>query len=206
MTILTIHCQCTSLSALTIDTTNQPTLGSPDAPVHVVAFLEPKCPDSKKYSNTSFSKLKSDFIDTNKVSYTVITASFLSQSMPAAIALLCVYNQEPNPPRTKLFFEYLDYIYKHQPPERENWATIETLQKFAAKANPAINPTLLKNCIENGHYKSQIEKNTTYGDSLMGRISTPTIYVNGVKVENKDETIDYDTLKNAIEEALKQKS
>ena len=191
-----------SISAEDLDISKHPTIGNPNSNVQVVAFLEPKCPDSKKYSNASFPKLKKDFIDTNKVSYTVITTSFLSQSMPAAMALLCVYNEDADKPNAGLFFSYLDYIYHHQPPERQNWATIETLQNFAKNVSPSIDRAQLKSCIENGHYRSQIEKNTAYGNQLMGRVSTPTIYVNGVKVENKDDTVDYENLKNAIEQVL----
>ena len=36
----------------------------------------------------------------------------------------------------------------------------------------------------------------------MGHLHTPTIFVNGIKVENKDDTIDYDKLKIALEQAL----
>lgn len=192
------------LQAEQIDVSQHPTIGSPQAPVQVVAFLEPKCPDSKRYSNTSFPKLQKEFIDTNKVRYSVITTSFLPQSMPASIALLCVYNQD-NHPRTDLFFKYLDYIYKNQPPERQNWATIETLERFAANTSPSINQEQLRNCIVSGHFRGQIRKNTAFGDQLMGHISTPTIFVDGVRVENKDDTIDYDKLKTAIQQALENK-
>jgi protein-disulfide isomerase len=194
-----------NLSGLAVDTSMHPTMGSSDAPVHVVAFLEPKCPDSKRYNNTSFTKLKTDFIDQNKVRYTVITTSFLSQSMPAAIALLCVYNQDPEKPNPDAFFKYLDYIYLNQPPEKENWATIETLQKMAAIAVPSLNLEDLKKCIESGRYKAQIEKNTAYGNQLMSHLSTPTIYVDGVKIENSDDTIDYENLQNAINQGLSHK-
>src|SRR5437660_1204856 len=88
--------------ALPIDTSGQPSIGNPKATVHVVALLEPKCPDSKAFSDESFPKLKSEYIDTNKVRYTVITTSFLPQSMPAAIALLSAYQQKPNPPHADL--------------------------------------------------------------------------------------------------------
>ena len=85
--------------------------------------------------------------------------SFLSHSMPAALALLCVYNQKPAP-RTDLFFKYLDYIYQHQLPERQNWTTTETLVKYAASTSPEINTKELKNCINIGRFQSQVEKDT----------------------------------------------
>lgn len=197
----------TPLAAATLlDVTDQPTIGGPQGAVQVVAFLEPKCPDSKRYNNNSFPLLKKEYIDTNKIRYSVITASFLQQSMPAALALLCIYHQPPNPPRTDLFFKFLDYIYQHQLPEKDDWATVGAMQEFANKVSPEIDQEHLATCIINGHYREQIIKNTKYGDKLMGHISTPTIFVNGIRVANKDDTIDYDNLKAAIEAALSKKS
>ena len=194
-------------SLLKIDPSSQPTLGYPKAKVQVVAFLEPKCPDSKRYNNNVYPKFEEAFINTNKVRYTVIPVSFLPHSMPAAIALLCVYNQDPQYPNGNLFFNYLNYIYRNQPPERENWATIETMQKFAAATSPAIQLDRLKDCIANEKYRVLIEKNTAYGNQLMkGHLSTPTIFVDGVAVENKDDTIDWDNLKKAVEQALQKQS
>lgn len=191
-----------SLIAGLNDIVPHPTIGNSSAKIQVVALLEPKCPDSKRYNNDSFPKLKKDFIDTNKVTYTVITTSFLNQSMPAAESLLCVYHQDQTKPNADLFFKYLNYIYKVQPPERENWATTDTLLKYAASASSEIDLKKLKSCIEAKHYKDQIVKNTAYGNKLMGELHTPTIFVNGMQIENKDDTIDYENLKNAINKAL----
>jgi protein-disulfide isomerase len=197
----------TTPNQLKIDPSMQPTMGYPKAKVQVVALLEPKCPDSKRYNNQVYPKFEEEFINTNKVRYTVIPVSFLPHSMPAAIALLCVYNQDSQYPNSDLFFNYLNYLYKNQPPERENWATIETLQKFAAATSPAIQLDRLKDCIANEKYRIQIEKNTAYGNQLMkGHLSTPTIFVDGVQVENKDDTIDWEKLKAAIEQALHKRS
>jgi protein-disulfide isomerase len=60
----------------------------------------------------------------------------------------------------------------------------------------------LQSCIKNEHYKNQIEKNTALGNQLMGHLSTPTIFVDGIQVANSDDTINYENLKNAIEQAL----
>lgn len=185
----------------TLDISNYPTIGNQNAPVQVVAFLEPKCPDSKTYNNNSFPKLNNEYIKTGKVSYSVVTTSFLIQSMPAAVALLCIYKQQPGAPHTDLFFKYLDYIYANQPPERQNWATTDNLLKYATRVSPVIDQKQLKTCIESSHNHEEIEKNTAYGNRLMDHISTPTIFVNGVRVENTDDTIDYTKLKNAIEAA-----
>ncbi len=194
------------LAAVEIDISKHPTIGNLGATVQVVALLEPKCPDSKRYNNASFPKLKAAFIDTNKISYTVITTSFLSNSMPAAIALLCVYTQDEKKTDADLFFKYLNYLYQVQPPERQNWATTDTLLSYAAKASQDIDLKRLKSCIESKRREELIVQNTALGNKLMGELHTPTIFVNGVKIENKDDTIDYEKLQTAIDEAISKKN
>ena len=135
----------------------------------------------------SLPRLREDYIDKSKVKYTVITTSFLPQSMPAAQALLCVYNQDTKNPEA--FFKYLDYIYANQPPEKENWATIETLLNLATASVPTVDKQQLKECILKGAYIDQIKKNTDYGNQLMGHLSTPTVYVNGTVVNKSDDTV-----------------
>ncbi len=64
-----------------IEISMQPTIGYPKAKVQVVALLEPKCPDSKRYNNQVYPKFEEAFINTNKVRYTVIPVSFLPHSI-----------------------------------------------------------------------------------------------------------------------------
>lgn len=185
-----------------IETDGQPTIGYSKAPVHVVVFEEPKCPSCRDYSLEVFPKIKKEFIDTHKVRYTFIPVSFLPGSMPAAVAFLGVYNNHPDYPDSDLFFTYVDYIYEHQPDEEIDWAKTEALIDFAKQASPAIEIDPLKTAIEKGTYRVQIEKNTTYGQGLMdGSITTPTVYVNGVKAND----LSYDTLARMIRQALESK-
>jgi len=185
--------------SIALNIEGQPTLGYPKAKVHVVIFEEPKCSNCREYNDNIFPKIKKEFIDTNKITYTVIPVSFLPGSMPAAVALLCVYNADPGYPNSEMFFKYLDYIYEHQPSEHIDWATPEKLIEFAKKTSPAITTDKLKKCIEMETYRVQIEKNTAYGKEVMdGLLSTPTIYVNGIEVKE----ITVDGLKKLIKEVL----
>ncbi|MCB1181296.1 MAG: thioredoxin domain-containing protein [Chlamydiia bacterium] len=185
-----------------LNTKGQPTIGYPKARVHVVVFEEPKCDNCKDFNDKIFPKLKEDFIDTNKIIYTVIPVSFLPNSMPAAVALLCVYYTNPLYPNNDLFFTYLNYIYEHQPPEHTNWATLDTLVAFARNASPAINRAHLKTCMEKEIYRIKIEKNNAYGRKIMdGMLTTPTVYVNGIKAQN----LNYKELKKLIIDVLERK-
>lgn len=167
-----------------IDTTNQPTLGDPKAPLRFVVFEEPKCPVCKRFTLEIYPKIKEKYIDTQKASFTIIPVSFLPDSMPAAEGLLCAFYQSGNFPNNELFFDYIDYMYKVQPPESENWATDEKVKKLAQEASDKINLENMTSCLLTDVYRTQIRSNTDMGRTLMGgRIITPTLYVNGIKVE-----------------------
>lgn len=178
-----------------------PTIGYTKAKIHVVVFEEPKCSNCREYSETIFPKIKKEFIDTNKITYTVIPVSFLPGSMNAAMALLCVYNADPLYPNSELFFDYLDYVYKNQPSEKIDWATTEKLIEMAQKTSPAINPSQLKKCIDMQTYRVKIQKNTEYGKKVMGgTISTPTVFVNGIEVQS----LTYSGVRDLINEVAKE--
>lgn len=163
----------------------QPTVGYRKALVHVVLFEEPKCLECKNFTLNVYPKLKTEFIDTNKIRYTVIPVSFLPDSMPAAIALLAAMHQDERYQNEEIFFTFLDYMYRHQPEESENWARIETLEEYAKQTSPAIDLAYLRESVAKERYRLQIEQNTDYGMEIMhGELTTPTAYVNGIKAED----------------------
>lgn len=189
----------TPVKAIHVDSEGQPTIGYTKAKIHVIVFEEPKCSNCKQYNEEIYPKIKQDFIDTNKIQYTVIPVSFLPGSMPAANALLAVFYNEPDYPNSPLFFTFLDYMYRNEPAEHLDWATTEALVKMAKDASPAIDTINLKNCLEKETHRIKIVKNTDYGKKIMdGVISTPTLYVNGVKIEE----LTYSNIKDQIEKTL----
>lgn len=189
-------------AAIDLDTKGQPTIGYPKASVHLVIFEEPKCPDCKNFTNHIFPKIKKDFIDTNKILYTIIPVSFIPNSMPAAVAWLCVYNQDEEYPNDALFFSYVEHTYAKQPSERIDWATEQNLEKFAKETSPAIRLKSLKDCMAREGHRIQIEKNTKYGMHIMkGELGTPTLYINGVQVDD----MSYANIRKMIDSALQQK-
>lgn len=161
--------------------TGQPMLGNPNASVEVVVFDEPKCPFCKILHENIFSKLKENYIDTNKINYTIYTVSFLPNSMPAAKALMCAYHQggKENP---ELFYDYLSYMFANQPEESTDWATTDTLLEMAKKANSKIDQEKLRACLQTTQYDEIVKKNTAYGMEVMQPFATPALFINGVHI------------------------
>lgn len=171
--------------AIDIDISHQPTIGDPNAPIHIVVFAEPKCIDCKKYHTQIYPVIKREYIDTQLATYTLIVVSFLPGSAKAADALLCAYNQDPNSPNPTLYYTLLEHLYRNQPPESNDWVTEDLLLQYAKDSCAVIQLDNLKSCIETEHYQNEVSQNTRYARKIMGgRISTPSVYVNGMKLND----------------------
>ena len=172
------HSSKTLPQAVKINTANQPTLGDKDAKLHIVAFEDLKCSNCMRFNKNIFPKIYDQYIKTGKAKYTVITLAFIPGSIPAANAAHCVYAQNH-----AAFFAYVKYIYNHQPPETQNWATIPNLMLFATHVK-GVNQDQLAQCLVKSPYTQQFTDNLNILKGIMKPpVGTPTMYVNGVKVD-----------------------
>ncbi len=91
-------------------------------------------------------------------------------------------------------------MYANQEKKGSDWASPDNLVEYAEETSPAIHLDQLKCGINREAYRVQIERNTAYGTQLMdGSISTPTVYVNGIHVQD----ISWDGMRKVINEVLK---
>lgn len=164
--------------AVSINTVNQPTLGNKNAKLHIVAFEDLKCSNCMRYNKTIFPKIYDQYVKTGKAKYTIITLAFVPGSIPAANAAHCIYAQNHD-----AFFAYVKYIYDHQPPESQNWATIPNLMLFATHIK-GVNQDTLAQCLIKSPYTQQLTNNLSILQGIMKPpVGTPTMYINGIKVD-----------------------
>lgn len=160
-----------------IDTSNQPLLGNSKAKIQFVAFEDLKCVNCAKFNAKIMPYIQDHFIKTGRANYTMVNLAFIAGSLSAANAARCVYAQN-----SALFFPYVDYIFQHQPPEADNWATVPALLDFAEHVT-GINIDELAQCIIKSPYDKLFQDNLAQATKLMnGTVSTPTLYINGVLV------------------------
>ena len=163
--------------AVTIDTSNQPTIGNPKSKIHIVAFEDLKCMNCKRYSTEIFPKIKKAYIDTNKAQYTFFNLAFLPGSSIAATTARCLYDQ-----KDQYFFAFTDYVYHHQGLESNNWITIPTMLDYASKIK-GVDQKKLADCVIKSPYEQQLKNNLKIASKIMGDVvATPTVYINGIKV------------------------
>ncbi len=161
-----------------ITLTNQPSLGQKNAPLTIVAFEDLKCANCMRYNVQIFPSIQKNYIDTGKANYHLVTLAFIPGSLPAAKAALCANEQGQ-----AHFFQYVDYIYHHQPDENEDWATIPNLLNFAQKVS-GLDTQKLATCLMQNNHANEINHNFDLAQKIMGQdVVTPSVYINGVLVK-----------------------
>lgn len=181
-----------------IDIDGQPTQGEKSAPVSIVEFGDYKCPSCKQWGETVYPKLRNEFIDTGKVQFSYINVLFHGEeSILAAKASESVYRQDK-----KAFWTFHKAIYEAQPRVEQHdapWVTEESLLKIAEKSVPKIDQKKLTSDLRN---EADILDEVSKDDALVkkhGVELTPTIVINGVKLEDP---FDYETISRVIEEQV----
>nr|WP_255570139.1 thioredoxin domain-containing protein [Cohnella sp. CFH 77786] len=184
---------------LTFDYTKSPSIGPADAKVKLMEFGDFKCPTCAYFSQDIMSKIKTEYIDTGKISLNYQNWTIIAQdSYTAALAGLSIYHQS-----NEEFWKFYDAMFKNQNPnEKELWATPEFLVNFAKQQGLKIDYDKLKKDIEEGTYKDELDAQNAFARKH-NFTGTPTVLLNGVKLDNQT-ALAYDNLKAAIDKALQE--
>jgi protein-disulfide isomerase len=172
----------------------QPATGDANAPVKIALFEDFKCPACKYFDENVWPKLEKEYINSNQVQAYFMNYAFLApDSRTAAVAGECVYRQNE-----ALFWDYKAILYRSQGQESQAWATPARLTELAREYVPDINADDLKTCIDENRYEAEVKADVEMGTTI-GVSGTPSLFVNGTKVENAN---DYAQVKALIDEAL----
>lgn len=159
-------------------TKGQPTIGSPDAKVHVVAFEDPRCNNCIAYHKQEYQRIYKDFIATGLIRYTIYLVAEDPISAMTANLLFCIDEQSTNS-----FFSYIDAYYNNPPLALTSEEANTILIRLAKETHFGINIDKLLSCNATGRFNSKVVENTSYAKAIMGGVlKTPTVFVNGVRL------------------------
>ena len=150
-------------------------MGSPDAPVTVIEFLDYLCPYCGKASLDLYPLVDSLYIRTGKVRWIFVDFPLPSHrtSFIAAVLARCGEEQGMFMKLHKLYFERM-----------RDWARLpnptNVLLEWAGEAGADV--VKLRECFESGRMHDLVEQNAAFGRSL-GVRATPTFFINGDKFE-----------------------
>lgn len=166
-----------------ISTNDQPSLGSADAPVTIVAFTDYQCP-SCAAMHPVLEQLVKEY--GNKVR--LVTRDFpLSQhaeAFKAAEAAEAAREQGK-------YWEYIQILLRNQ-----SALTVDKLKGYATEI--ALDRTRFDNALDSGKFTESVQRDVEDGMKL-GINGTPTIFINGRRVSAKG----HDELKATIDAAIK---
>jgi protein-disulfide isomerase len=167
-----------------IDLTSGVSRGRADAPVTIVMFTDFQCPACKA-THPFLQEAMKDYQDKIRFIVRNYPLEIHENSYIAAQAAQAANAQGK-------FFEYTEILYQNQ-----EKLDIVSLKKYAADLG--LNSQKFNLELTSGKYKPIVDKDLAEGKYL-NITSTPTIFVNGVKIRAKFYTTE--VFKNAIEKAL----
>lgn len=178
-------------------TVAQPVMGDTAAKVSIVEFGDYKCPTCKAWGETLWPKLKADYIDTGKATFSYINVLFHGEeSKLGALASESMLKLHP-----EQFWDFHKKLFDAQPSADHDslWLTEEKVMETAKAVVPDLDEEALKATMAT----EEVSKLVGLDEILVqqfGVRATPTIMVNDVKIANP---LDYEAIKAVIEQQLK---
>ncbi|MBI5401651.1 DsbA family protein [Candidatus Wolfebacteria bacterium] len=165
-------------------TANDVILGNPDAKVTIVEFGDFQCPYCAKFFKETEPLIRKNYVETGKAKMVFKPLAFLGEeSINAALAAICAKDQGK-------FWDFHDALY--------NAESNEMAKGIQSENNGNLNPDLFKkiasnlkmdvnqfiSCFDSKKYENVLSENSQAAETAMnGRVSTPTIFINGQMIQ-----------------------
>jgi protein-disulfide isomerase len=172
-----------------LNTSFQPSMGTPGASVVLVEFSDFECPYCKEEAKMLRDNLLTAYPTQVRLYFKEYPLTSIHPwAKPAAIAGRCVFQQAAG-----TFWDYHDWIYAHQ-----GEITAENFREKAmawAKTAKGVDASQFGACVDGKATEAAIDKNIAEAQAL-DITGTPTLFVNGRRIPN---TVDWPTLRNIID-------
>jgi len=148
---------------------DDPSIGSPDAPVTIIEFSDFQCPFCARFSLDTLPQLKENYISKGKVRmvFRDFPLGFHAQALPAAEAAECADEQGK-------FWEMHDKIFQNQ-------GSLGTSSYKQWAKDLGLDSAKFDACLDSGKYANEVNKDLQDGQSA-GVSGTPTFFINGKEV------------------------
>jgi protein-disulfide isomerase len=149
-------------------------MGSPTAKVQVVEYASLSCPHCGHFNETVFPTLKTKYIDTGKVRYTL--KEMLTEPMQvAALGFMMARCAGPSK-----YFDVVDQVFRSQ--SRWSSGNIKPIFQEIGAAN-GVDAAKFDTCMTDQAAFDAVNLRAGRASEQDGVNSTPTLFINGVKVE-----------------------
>lgn len=166
----------------------QPSFGAEKPVIKLVVFGDFQCPVCQKEETELRKELPGAFGDKVRAYFNDFPLTSIHPwAMKASIIGRCMYHESQ-----ATFWDYHDWIYANQ-----DKLTLENLDAQAADwaKTKNIDPAKLKSCSEDKATAAEVDRSVAMGRGL-GVSATPTLYINGRKIEG---ALEWNVLKQLLQ-------
>ncbi|OYX19203.1 MAG: thiol-disulfide oxidoreductase [Rhodobacterales bacterium 32-66-9] len=153
------------------------TLGSPDAPIKIVEYASFTCPHCARFHKEAYGRLKSEYIETGKVHFTMREVYFDRYGLWAALIARCGGDMK--------YFGIHDMLYSQQ----KEWAgsedpmqVVENLKTIGRAAG--LEDAAMDACLNDKASAEALIKRFQTNFEADGVKGTPTFFINGTEYSN----------------------
>ncbi len=179
------------VDVMAVDPKNDNILGDINAPITLVEYASMTCPHCANFHQLTYPELKKKYIDTGKVR--LVFREFPLDRIAFAAAALARCAGE------KKFFPFVDMMFRTQ----DKWVKgpgSPAPRLFSMAKQAGFDEKFFNTCMRNKDVSDRIEKVMNTGREKHQVKSTPTLFINGKKVEGGNSLAD---LEKAMEPYLK---
>ena len=164
-------------------------LGDEDAPVTIIEYASLTCPHCAAFHKQVYPQIKSEYIDTGKVKLILREFPFDSIATAGFMLARCA---EP-----KHYFGFIDVMFEQQDDWLRRSAPMEGIQEIARQGG--FSDEQFQECLTDSDVLDGIRWIQERGASEFDVQSTPTFFINGVKVVG---ALNFEAFRTFIEEQL----
>jgi protein-disulfide isomerase len=154
-------------------------MGNPKAKIEVIEYASLSCPHCAHFNEAVFPTLKAKYIDTGKVRYT-LKEMLTEPATVAAAGFLMARCAGPDK-----YFKVVDEVFRSQP--RWQSDTIKPIFQEIGAAN-GLDAAKFDACLKDQAAIDAVTARAQRAADQDGVTSTPTLFINGKRVENTPQT------------------
>jgi protein-disulfide isomerase len=159
-------------------------LGPANAPVTITEFASMTCPHCAAFTEKVFPKIKSEYIDTNKIRFVFREFPLDVKAAAGSMLARCIAKDDAGK-----YFAVIDMLFRQQ----ESWVmknTTETLIRIGKQAG--LSQQQVEDCLKDQALLDKIAADQKYANEVLKVNSTPTFFINGEMVKGETSFEEFD--------------
>jgi len=159
-------------------------LGPANATVTITEYASMTCPHCADFNEKVFPKIKSEYVDTNKVRYVFREFPLDIKAAAGAMLARCIAKDDAGK-----YFAVIDMLFRQQ----NDWVvknTAETLARIGKQAG--LSQQAVEDCLKDQALLDKIAADQKFAAEVLKVNSTPTFFINGEMIKGDTRFEEFD--------------